>query len=234
MRLRAYDKDIHKNRQVVLSNTGATSKPQRRVCSNVTRIGEGEGRMSSGRETADSVCSYFKQKSVILTFGLLAISYILVITLFINVLSRIGELTTKVKQMEQDLKKAPSCGPNWERFECSCYYFSYIKSNWMKARAMCIGRDSDLTVITSEAEQNFVSAKTKNIPFWIGLNDIKEEGKWEWLDGTNYTSSYKAWKKGEPNDQGKEDCVYLWTNGEWNDMTCSHDKYFAICEKKLF
>ncbi|XP_063787578.1 hepatic lectin-like isoform X4 [Pseudophryne corroboree] len=219
MRLRAYDKDIHKNRQVVLSNTGATSKPQRRVCSNVTRIGEGEGRMSSGRETAGSVSEI---RNLASNSDLLSLN------------SSVGELTTKVKQMEQDLKKAPSCGPNWERFECSCYYFSYIKSNWMKARAMCIGRDSDLTVITSEAEQNFVSAKTKNIPFWIGLNDIKEEGKWEWLDGTNYTSSYKAWKKGEPNDQGKEDCVYLWTNGEWNDMTCSHDKYFAICEKKLF
>ncbi|XP_075049898.1 hepatic lectin-like [Mixophyes fleayi] len=215
----------------------------------------GHERMFDKQNYSDSGWSYFKQKPVILTFGLLALSYILVIVLFINVLSQnstidmsilasksdilslntsVDELTTKLKQVEQDAKKATSCDPNWEHFECSCYYFSSMKSDWMKARALCIGKSSDLVVITSEKEQKFLSAKTKNSPYWIGLSDIKEEGKFNWVDGTEYTSSYKSWMKDEPNDQGKkEDCAHMWMNGDWNDKICSHDQNFAICEKKF-
>ncbi|XP_063785890.1 hepatic lectin-like [Pseudophryne corroboree] len=130
-----------------------------------------------------------------------------------------------------------SCEPDWLQFDGSCYYLSLVKSDWHKARSACTKKGADLAVITSEREQIFLTTKSAASPsrlFWIGLHDSTDEGAWEWVDGTNYESSYKSWKEGEPNDHyGDEDCAHMWTAGEWNDALCSNGQRYAICEKKL-
>lgn len=195
------------------------------------------------------------QKSNLLTYGLIALSYVLVIVLFIIVLSAnpssqtnimasrsdlqslnstINNLSSKMKQIEQNAKKATTCEIGWQQFQTSCYFLTSRKSNWMKARSTCVSKHADLAVITSEGEQKFLSGKTGSNPHWIGLTDNEEEGKWTWLDGTDYASSYKSWMPNEPNDDNKnEDCAHMWTNGNWNDKKCSHDEFFAVCEKKI-
>ena len=42
---------------------------------------------------------------------------------------------------------------------------------------------------------------------WIGFNDIKVEGTWEWSDGTpadfsQFPGGEAPWKPGEPNGRG--------------------------------
>ncbi|XP_050186562.1 hepatic lectin-like [Myiozetetes cayanensis] len=75
--------------------------------------------------------------------------------------------------------------------------------------------------------------RTRNERFWIGLSDRNSEGIWEWIDGTDYGSSFTFWKEGEPNDSGgNEDCAHLWLGGRWNDVHCNYECFF-ICEKKL-
>ena len=49
---------------------------------------------------------------------------------------------------------------------------------------------------------------------WIGYNDIKKEGKWEWCNPSQKNNKYKNWKKGEPNNAGNEDCAAV-VKGEW-------------------
>ncbi|KAM4749165.1 hepatic lectin-like [Rhinophrynus dorsalis] len=200
---------------------------------------------------------YSRNRPMLLTYGLLALSYLLILTLFIIVLSKnatsgesqaesskelsdfknnVAELTSKMAKLEAATKKE-TCEANWLEFEGSCYYISQTKSNWMKARSVCERKQSYLAVITSENEQKFLTEKTATgigSRYWIGLNDMEEEGVWTWVDGTNYTTSYKFWKKGEPNnDKRNEDCAHMWTRGEWNDVHCTYDQCYAICEKKL-
>ncbi|CAH2330250.1 Hypothetical predicted protein, partial [Pelobates cultripes] len=80
----------------------------------------------------------------------------------------------------------------------------------------------------------FLFAHADTERHWIGLNDIEDEGTWTWIDGANYSASVQFWKKGEPNDYGKnEDCALLHTTGEWNDMPCTFTDSYAICERKL-
>ncbi|KAM5171809.1 C-type mannose receptor 2-like [Mantella aurantiaca] len=201
-----------------------------------------------------AVYRFFTQKSNLITYGLIALSYVLIIALLITVLtqngplqtntmaskadlqglnSSVSDLSTRMKLVERDAKKATTCETGWQKFQDSCYYFTSVKSNWMKARSTCISKHADLAVITSDEEQKFVSRQTGSIPHWIGLNDIEEEGKWTWVDGTDYTSSYKSWMPGEPNDtENNEDCAHLW-DGRWNDKKCTHSDFMALCEKKL-
>ncbi|XP_063787580.1 hepatic lectin-like isoform X2 [Pseudophryne corroboree] len=176
-----------------------------------------------------------------ITYGLLMLLYVLILALVITVFcgSTTSSTSQTVSKAELDgfNKTEKSCDPGWLQFDGSCYYLTLSKSNWNKSRSVCIKKGADLAVITSEREQNFLTTKSAanyGKRFWIGLHDAIEEGVWIWVDGTNYEASYTSWKEGEPNDHfGDEDCVHLWTAGEWNDVYCTYDDSYAICEKKL-
>ncbi|XP_075433513.1 hepatic lectin-like isoform X2 [Ascaphus truei] len=146
--------------------------------------------------------------------------------------SQVADLSSKLAQLDTTPKKE-SCESPWVYYNDNCYFFSTMKSNWMKAKTMCEGKGASLAVITSEEEQKFIYGRTGDVRYWIGLSDLDVEGKWKWIDGTDYTTSYKFWKKGEPNDSMKnEDCAHIWNSGEWNDVHCTYDQCYAICEKK--
>ncbi|XP_077986252.1 perlucin-like protein [Glandiceps talaboti] len=82
--------------------------------------------------------------------------------------------------------------------------------------------------------------------FWIGLNDIAEEGVYVWGDGEplgDCDNPYTNWAKGEPDNNTKkdpkgQDCAQLWFKpnrhggivGEWDDEYCNHRKKGIICE----
>ncbi|XP_009575364.1 PREDICTED: hepatic lectin-like, partial [Fulmarus glacialis] len=128
------------------------------------------------------------------------------------------------------------CGPGsreWEYFDGKCYYFSLTRTSWYKAKAQCEEMHSQLVVINSYAKQNFVMFRTRNERFWIGLTDENSEGEWEWIDGTDYKTTFTFWKEGEPNDSGQnEDCAHMWISGQWNDVYCTYECYY-VCEKPL-
>ena len=65
--------------------------------------------------------------------------------------------------------------------------------------------------------------------WWVGLNDLEEEGVWAWSDGS--ALDFEAWNDGEPNDSGGEDCGHLstWGDGGWNDIPCT-DAFPQICQ----
>ncbi len=62
--------------------------------------------------------------------------------------------------------------------------------------------------------------------WWIGLNDINVEGTWVWSDNSPLT--YSAWKSGEPNNSGGEDCAETDDVG-WNDEGCGEVRAY-VCE----
>uniref|UniRef100_A0A7M4F5M9 C-type lectin domain-containing protein n=1 Tax=Crocodylus porosus TaxID=8502 RepID=A0A7M4F5M9_CROPO len=129
------------------------------------------------------------------------------------------------------------CGPEsreWRYFNGKCYYFSLQEMEWDKAKEQCKELHSQLVVINNLAEQNFLAYRMQGRErYWLGLTDLNTEGKWEWIDGTDYMNGFTFWKKGEPNDSGThEDCAHLWTLGEWNDVYCTYKCHY-ICEKPV-
>ncbi|KAK2871202.1 hypothetical protein Q8A67_023729 [Cirrhinus molitorella] len=118
----------------------------------------------------------------------------------------------------------------------SCfYYMSTETKNWTESRQDCIKRGADLIIINNREEQDFVKNITDKRQFWIGLTDIDEENRWEWVDGTNMTTGF--WASKEPNGKRDENCAvtYLTKHPEltgWIDVKCD-DAYQWICEKSI-
>ncbi|CAH1248783.1 CD209 [Branchiostoma lanceolatum] len=66
--------------------------------------------------------------------------------------------------------------------------------------------------------------------FWFGLVDQREEGAWEWIDGTPL-GNHSVWSTGEPNNLNDVDCAQY--DGEiWNDRICSGANGKFICQVK--
>ena len=72
---------------------------------------------------------------------------------------------------------------------------------------------------------------------WIGLNDLKTKGKYEWSDGSPV--SWTNWYVGQPDETTIiKTCVYMSLKGIkrtwmfWKDANCTN-KFPFICQKTL-
>ncbi|XP_042303972.1 hepatic lectin-like isoform X2 [Sceloporus undulatus] len=150
--------------------------------------------------------------------------------------SRISSEVKKVHEqlpMKEGLFPCGSQSREWEYFHGRCYFFSTQKVVWHIAKDHCEEKNSTLVVVHNVAEQNFLQLQTKGERYWIGLNDLKAEGEWRWVDGTNYRTSFKNWKMGQPTDyERNEDCAEISVSGEWNDENCNRDNFY-VCERPL-
>ena len=66
---------------------------------------------------------------------------------------------------------------------------------------------------------------------WIGVSDIIEEGRWEYIS-TQEVVSHTDFAPGQPDPATGEDCVALWKDhhGQWDDAHCASN-FFFICEE---
>ncbi|XP_075269304.1 C-type lectin domain family 4 member D-like [Opisthocomus hoazin] len=126
------------------------------------------------------------------------------------------------------------CPKGWKRFQKSCYYLSADLMPLAESEQNCTGMGSHLAVITSEAEQTFL---TRQLPqpraganYYIGLR-AQEVGQWQWVDGTPFNETAAFWRRGEPSNLTDEMCVVIHmvsTMYNWNDVPCK--EHYRICE----
>ncbi|KAL3996243.1 kelch repeat and BTB domain-containing protein 12 [Sarotherodon galilaeus] len=141
---------------------------------------------------------------------------------------RLEDLTTNRDDLQRKLQY---CQENWVAFSDSLYHVSSKQKSWEESRRDCLKKGSDLMIINSREEQNFVNQFKKHL--WIGLTDSETEGTWKWLNGTQMTTSY--WNSGEPNGGRTENCGQIKaydSQNSWNDAPCSN-QHFWICEKRV-
>uniref|UniRef100_A0A8C9UH17 C-type lectin domain family 4 member E-like n=1 Tax=Serinus canaria TaxID=9135 RepID=A0A8C9UH17_SERCA len=127
------------------------------------------------------------------------------------------------------------CPKGWRRFQGSCYFLSTDKMNCAESAQNCTGMGSQLVVITSKAEQEFLSKqKNQDVPrenFFIGL--FEKGGQWQWVDKTPYRVTAAFWRKGEPSDGHDENCTVMHLPEEtlknWNDVK-PDITHHRICE----
>ena len=124
--------------------------------------------------------------------------------------------------------------------------------SWTDAKLYCQNQQTTLASIHSESQFNEATLICQpHLECWTGLNDIDQEGIWNWDDGsvTDYgfnnsnadpTTGIHPWQRWgnvkEPNNgHWKEDCVEIIYNGnlqgewKWNDKSCTDWELIPIC-----
>ncbi len=115
----------------------------------------------------------------------------------------------------------------------SVYWFCEGPVNRFAGREFCLDRGADLTSITDLPEDSFVRDNVAGPRDWfIGLEDLAQEGDYVWSDGSDAT--YFAWAFGEPNNVDNENCVELALEDDWawNDTNCENEQAF-VCEATI-
>ena len=96
------------------------------------------------------------------------------------------------------------------------YQWTTAAMTWAEAEAEAIAHGGHLISVNSVEEDQFLFNHVGNAGVWLGFNDIQEEGKWVWTDGSDV--SYVHWYWGEPNNSEGEDTGVTWGDECWNDI----------------
>ncbi|XP_010961411.1 pulmonary surfactant-associated protein A [Camelus ferus] len=101
--------------------------------------------------------------------------------------------------------------------------------NFDAIRELCARVGGHIAVPRSPEENEAIASivKKHNTYAYLGLAEGPTPGDFHYLDGdpVNYTE----WYPGEPRGRGKEKCVEMYTDGQWNDKNCQQYR-LAICE----
>ncbi|CAM9106860.1 unnamed protein product, partial [Ectocarpus fasciculatus] len=126
------------------------------------------------------------------------------------------------------LPKLATCPSPYVFLYDGCYYLLTVYNSWAGAEAACNGHRANLATIYSAEVNNWISVYyVLSSSFWIGYNDLDDEGVWRWADGSNGT--FEMWANGEPSNSGEEDCARKNNGGfTWNDVSCTTAMY-GLC-----
>ncbi|XP_041658949.1 macrophage mannose receptor 1-like [Cheilinus undulatus] len=125
------------------------------------------------------------------------------------------------------------CPRPWTPYNGHCFYLNRTRKTWPDAQRDCRNRGGDLVSIQNVEDQSFVISQlgiASSDELWIGLNDRKTEGLFEWADHS--TVRFIRWEVGKPAvSTDIKDCVVIrGETGSWADRACE-EKHGFICMK---
>ncbi|KAK7944580.1 hypothetical protein WMY93_000308 [Mugilogobius chulae] len=126
------------------------------------------------------------------------------------------------------------CASPWIPYNGHCFHLHREKKTWPEAVKECRKEAGDLLSIRHLEDQSFVISQlgyASTDELWIGLNDQRTEGLFDWIDQTPVL--FSSWEYGEPSLSGdSEDCVLMrGEKGNWADRSCDEQHGF-ICMKQ--
>lgn len=120
------------------------------------------------------------------------------------------------------------------------YHTSRMIMNWSNARKFCQKTYTDMVVIQSQEENDYLVSKLPNRTsspyYWIGITKNHKDDAWTWIGNNSTWIGEQSWALNEPNNNhATEFCVEIYVNhrenrGKWNDEKCSNRK-FPVCFK---
>uniref|UniRef100_A0A3Q0R9F3 Mannose receptor, C type 1b n=1 Tax=Amphilophus citrinellus TaxID=61819 RepID=A0A3Q0R9F3_AMPCI len=100
--------------------------------------------------------------------------------------------------------------------------------NWDKAKKYCESDGANLASLRNEWTQAYVEMLAMNLkaPLWIGLNKVKTNGTFRYVDGWHL--KFSRWGKNEPSRD--RTCVYMDVDGKWKTAHCN-ETLQSVCMK---
>ena len=124
-----------------------------------------------------------------------------------------------------------SCPTGWVKWRQSCYSLLPEKMNWMQAGEACKRLGSNLIVLDSKEENDFIFewAVEGNGGLWIGCTDAAQEGVWL-CEGQ--LAKFTNWRKHSPRNSTDLNCarVTIYSLGVWSDNKVCQQHKLAVCE----
>ncbi|KAI4809335.1 hypothetical protein KUCAC02_018227, partial [Chaenocephalus aceratus] len=125
------------------------------------------------------------------------------------------------------------CSAPWIPYNGHCFNLNRTQKTWPDAQRDCRFEGGDLATIRNVEDQSFVISQLgykSTDELWIGLNDRKTEGQFDWIDHS--TVSFTSWEFGKPAvSTDIKDCILIrGENGNWADRVCE-EKHGSICMK---
>ncbi|XP_021358007.1 lymphocyte antigen 75-like [Mizuhopecten yessoensis] len=125
-----------------------------------------------------------------------------------------------------------TCGPENREGACRCYHVMKAPSSkvdFESAQKFCGFSNANLVKIESREVHNFIERlvfQSNGVTeFWIGLNDIEQEGLFEWIDRSPL--SYDQRRK---ENSATDNCVIQEVaTGSWVTVPCE-ERHFYVCE----
>ncbi|XP_042353142.1 macrophage mannose receptor 1-like isoform X2 [Plectropomus leopardus] len=127
------------------------------------------------------------------------------------------------------------CATPWIPYNGHCFQILRTPTQtWSGAQKACRKEEGDLVSIRNVEDQSFVISQlgfASTDELWIGFNDIRTEGLFDWSDHS--TVSFTSWQFGKPSvSTDADDCVLITgENGNWADHSCD-EKHGFICMKQ--
>ncbi|XP_054882840.1 macrophage mannose receptor 1-like [Poeciliopsis prolifica] len=125
------------------------------------------------------------------------------------------------------------CSAPWVPYNGHCFRLYRNAQSWSGAQQACRKDGGDLASIRNMEDHSFITSElgyASTDELWIGLNDIKTEGLFDWSDHTTVT--FTSWEVGKPQTAtNQNDCVLVrGENENWADRDCKETHGF-ICMK---
>uniref|UniRef100_A0A667X6X6 Mannose receptor, C type 1b n=1 Tax=Myripristis murdjan TaxID=586833 RepID=A0A667X6X6_9TELE len=125
------------------------------------------------------------------------------------------------------------CSDHWIPYNGHCFHLNRDKKTWSQALTECRKDGGELARVDNVEDKSFFISQIgyATDELWIGLNDKKTEGLFDWSDHSTVT--FTSWESGEPTASAdQEDCVLMkGENANWSDRRCE-EKHGFICMKK--
>ncbi|KAK2151592.1 hypothetical protein LSH36_358g02016 [Paralvinella palmiformis] len=133
----------------------------------------------------------------------------------------------------QNGEKKWHCPKGWTGYRDGCYKFYSHKVTWSEAEHNCQDQQAHITEIASSKHQTFLWDLSKQRSFWIGMNDQRVGGVWEYTNEAPVR--YFNWRRGFPRAPRfyEANCVLVSKRAEWVNRECEARKSRYICSRPL-
>nr|KAG5697393.1 hypothetical protein BaRGS_008819 [Batillaria attramentaria] len=128
------------------------------------------------------------------------------------------------------------CQTGWREFDQRCYLLVSDKRSWDEAEGACVSHPgAHLTSVRSMRHLRWLGELNGGKSFWIGLNEKRQRGTWEFSNGEEVKVS--NWKSGGPRvkrRRHKKNCALVKNNLKWRNKRCNKYSARFICEIFVF
>ena len=142
------------------------------------------------------------------------------------------------KNCDIKIQTCPVNNPHYRMVEHRCIYFDKTPSTYAEARIRCkgtfnhTGRMYEPKTMEESINVYLVALGSFNFnDWWIGVNDIKEEGKFVFDNNGSPIPFNALWSKGHGSKGKNKNCVLMFI-AKWVDWNCSDDwQVGTLCEQ---